>query len=81
MEANAVLICEVDYDYAEDVQAGSLIRADLRGEGESSQRMAEGAWRLRTPEEILAPYSDPETWRGMVADVRDQELRSAWNES
>lgn len=33
-------------------------------------------WRLRTAEEILRPYQDPETWAGMLADITDPELRA-----
>ena len=53
-------ICEVDYDYAEDVAAGLLIEADLRGETDVALPAGDAVFRSRTPEEILAPYRDPE---------------------
>ena len=32
-------------------------------------------WRLRTAEEILRPYQDPETWAVMMEDITDPVLK------
>ena len=37
-------------------------------------------YRLRSLEEILAPYADPETWREQLDDVQNPEIRALFEE-
>ncbi|MEY2563585.1 MAG: polymerase beta, Nucleotidyltransferase [Verrucomicrobiota bacterium] len=37
-----------------------------------------GKYRLRSLEEILAPYADPETWREQLDEVQNLELRAVF---
>lgn len=39
-----------------------------------------GKYRLRSLEEILAPYADPETWREQLDDVQNPEIRALFEE-
>jgi hypothetical protein len=37
-----------------------------------------GKYRLRSLEEILAPYSDPETWRWQIEELENPELKAVF---
>jgi hypothetical protein len=39
-----------------------------------------GKYRLRSLEEILAPYADPETWRWQLEEMEDSELKQLFSE-
>jgi uncharacterized protein len=53
-------------------------RAD-KEQGLADEPEPSGEYRLRTLDEILAPYSDPETWRWQIDELRNPELKALFS--
>jgi hypothetical protein len=45
----------------------------------SEETDGSGKYRLRSLEEILAPYSDPETWRWQIEELTNPELKALFS--